>query len=54
MLGLAGPIKYIAIAIAIGIGIGLLTLTLPVMPIIIYMAILFNVIKLFWEKIKSL
>ena len=54
MFGLTGIVKYIAIAVAIGIGISILTLTLPVMPIIIYLAILFNVMKLLWKKLKSL
>lgn len=54
MLGLSGVVKYVAIAFAIGIGISLLTLAAPVMPIIIYLAILFNVMKLMWKKLKNL
>ena len=54
MFGLTGIVKYIAIAVAIGIGISILTLTLPVMPIIIYLAILFNVMNLILKKLKNL
>ena len=54
MLGLSGVVKYVAIAFAIGIGISLFTLAAPVMPIIIYLAILFNVMKLLWKKLKNL
>ena len=54
MLGLSGVVKYVAIAFAIGIGISLMTLAAPVMPIIIYLAILFNVMKLLWKKLKNL
>lgn len=54
MFGLTGIVKYLAIAAAIGIGISLLALSAPVLPIIIYLAILFNVIKLLWKKLKQL
>ena len=54
MLGLSGIVKYVAIAFAIGIGLSLMTLAAPVMPIIIYLAILFNVMKLLWKKLKNL
>ena len=54
MFGLKGIIKYIAIAFAIGIGLSLMVLAAPVLPIIVYLAILFNVMKLLWKKIKSL
>ena len=54
MMGLSGIVKYVAIAFAIGIGITLLTIAAPVMPIVIYLAILFNVMKLLWKKLKNL
>lgn len=54
MFGLSGPIKYIAIAFAIGVGLSLMVLAAPVLPIIIYLAILFNVMKLLWNKLKAL
>ena len=49
--------KFIGPAIAIiGVIVGLffLLIALPAAPIIIYLSILFNVIKLMWEKLKSL
>lgn len=54
MFGLSGPIKYIAIAFAIGVGLSLMVLAAPVLPIIIYLAILFNVMKLLWNRLKAL
>jgi len=54
MFGLTGAIKYIAIAIAIGIGLSLIVLAAPILPIIVYLAILFNVMKLLWNKLKNL
>jgi len=54
MLGLTGIVKYIAIALAIGIGLSLMVLAAPVLPIIVYLAILFNIMKLLWERLKSL
>lgn len=54
MFGLSGPIKYIAIAFSIGVGLSLMVLAAPVLPIIIYLAILFNVMKLLWNKLKAL
>ena len=49
--------KFIGPAMAIiGVIVGLffLLIALPAAPIIIYLSILFNVIKLMWEKLKSL
>tara|TARA_B110000114_G_scaffold184066_1_gene226832 strand:+ start:516 stop:758 length:243 start_codon:yes stop_codon:yes gene_type:complete len=49
--------KMIGPAIAIiGVIVGLffLLIALPAAPIIIYLSILFNVIKLMWEKLKAL
>ena len=36
------------------VGLFFLRIALPAAPIIIYLSILFNVIKLMWEKLKSL
>ena len=49
--------KFIGPAVAIiGVIVGLffLLIALPAAPIIIYLSILFNVIKLMWEKLKAL
>lgn len=54
MFGLTGIVKYLAIAFSIGIGLSLIVLAAPVLPIIIYLAILFNVMKLLWKKLKNL
>lgn len=54
MFGLTGIVKYLAIAFSIGIGLSLMVLAAPVLPIIIYLAILFNVMKLLWKKLKNL
>lgn len=40
--------------ITILIGLFFLILALPAGPIIIYLSVLFNVIKLMWEKLKEL
>jgi len=52
-----GVMKYVGFAVkAIVIVVGLLFLliSLPAAPIIIYLTILFNVIKLMWGKLKEL
>jgi len=54
MFGLTGIVKYIAILFAIGIGLALMVFAAPVIPIIIYLAILFNVMKLLWKNLKEL
>ena len=54
MYGLTGLVKYIAIAFSIGVGLSLMIVAAPVLPIIIYLAILFNIMKLLWRKIKNL
>ena len=54
MYGLTGIVKYIAIAFSIGVGLSLMIVAAPVLPIIIYLAILFNIMKLLWRKIKNL
>ena len=36
------------------VGLFFLLIALPAAPIIIYLSILFNVIKLMWEKLKAL
>jgi hypothetical protein len=55
LLARATPFLGPAVKI-IGIVVGLffLLLALPAAPIIIYLSILFNVIKLMWEKLKEL
>ena len=40
--------------ISIVVGLFFLLLALPAAPVIIYLSILFNVIKLMWEKLKAL
>jgi hypothetical protein len=40
--------------IAAFLGLAILLITLPAAPIIIYLTILFNVIKLMWGKLKAL
>ena len=53
----SGIMKYVGFAVkAIVIVISLLFLliSLPAAPIIIYLTILFNVIKLMWGKLKEL
>jgi len=40
--------------IAAFLGLAVLLITLPAAPIIIYLTILFNVIKLMWGKLKAL
>jgi hypothetical protein len=55
--GGGGVMKYVGFAVkALGIVIGLLFLliSLPAAPIIIYLTILFNVIKLMWGRLKEL
>ena len=54
MFGLTGVVKYLAIAFSIGVGLALMIIAAPVIPIIIYLAILFNIMKLLWKKIKNL
>ena len=54
MNGLTGMIKYLAIAFAIGLGLTLMVIAAPVLPIIIYLAILFNIMKFMWNKLKNL
>jgi hypothetical protein len=52
-----GVMKYVGFAVkAIVIVVGLLFLliSLPAAPIIIYLTILFNVIKLMWGRLKEL
>ena len=55
--GGGGVMKYVGLAVkAIVIVVGLLFLliSLPAAPIIIYLTILFNVIKLMWGRLKEL
>ena len=52
--GLAKWIPLILKLIAVVIGFFLILLTLPAAPIIIYLTILFQVIKLMWGKLKKL
>ena len=40
--------------VAVFLGLAVLMITLPAAPIIIYLTILFNVIKLMWGKLKAL
>ena len=54
MFGLTGVVKYLAIAFSIGVGFTLMIIAYFVIPIIIYLAILFNIMKLLWKKIKNL
>ena len=46
-----GPVVKI---LGIVVGLFFLLLALPAAPVIIYLSILFNVIKLMWEKLKAL
>jgi hypothetical protein len=52
--GATGWIGMALKGVAIFIGILALMITLPAAPIIIYLTILFNVIKLMWGKLKAL
>jgi hypothetical protein len=55
--GGGGVMKYVGIAfkgLAIVVGLLFLLISLPAAPIIIYLTILFNVIKLMWGKLKEL
>jgi hypothetical protein len=55
--GGGGVMKYIGFAIkalVIVIGLLFLLISLPAAPIIIYLTILFNVIKLMWGRLKEL
>lgn len=47
-------IKFGLIIIASVVGISIALIGLPALPIIIYLGVLFSVIKLLWEKIKKL
>ena len=40
--------------VAVFLGLAVLLITLPAAPIIVYLTILFNVIKLMWGKLKAL
>nr|QDY52276.1 hypothetical protein 5_73 [Mimiviridae sp. ChoanoV1] len=52
--GLAKWIPLIFKLLMVIIGFFLILLTLPAAPIIIYLTILFQVIKLMWGKLKNL
>ena len=52
--GIAGIVKYIAMAFSIGVGLSLMVISAPVLPAVVYLAILFNVMKLMWTKLKNL
>ncbi len=54
MSGIAEIVKYIAIAFSIGVGLSLMVISAPVLPVVIYLAILFNVMKLMWTRLKNL
>ena len=57
VVGGGGAMKYVGIAlkaIVIVVGLLFLLISLPAAPIIIYLTILFNVIKLMWGKLKEL
>ena len=55
--GGGGVMKYVGLALkalVIVVGLLFLLISLPAAPIIIYLTILFNVIKLMWGKLKEL
>jgi len=52
-----GVMKYVGFAVkalVIVVGLLFLLISLPAAPIIIYLTILFNVIKLMWGRLKEL
>ena len=52
--GATGWLGMILKGVAVFLGLAILMITLPAAPIIVYLTILFNVIKLMWGKLKAL
>lgn len=52
--GATGWLGMVLKGVAVFLGLAVLLITLPAAPIIVYLTILFNVIKLMWGKLKAL